>query len=272
LVSDNIRERSTMADHADVRGYYRIVGVSSSASPGELKRSYRRLAKELHPDRHPNDPAATSKFQALNEAHAVLSDPEKRAAYDAACMASQAAVPNQMPTPIVCSCCGAVSAQPRYVVYWYVISVLVATFRKPIQGVFCPSCAKKKAIQASAVTWLLGWWGFPWGPLWSLKVLYQNLTNAVQPAEVNAQILGRQGSYFFAQGKPDLAAAVLTQALRFKSSESLRETLTELRKAIPGCESFGTTGSLEPASLMGLLGAADPGNRGDRADCVAQRN
>jgi molecular chaperone DnaJ len=76
-----------MTEHSDLRNYYRILGISPGASTEEVKRAYRRLAKELHPDRHSNDPAATAKFQALNEAHAVLSDPEARARYDAACIA-----------------------------------------------------------------------------------------------------------------------------------------------------------------------------------------
>lgn len=78
-----------MTAHSDMRNYYRILGVSVDASAEEVKRAYRRLAKELHPDRHPNAPDATAKFQALNEAHAVLSDPEARARYDAACIATE---------------------------------------------------------------------------------------------------------------------------------------------------------------------------------------
>jgi curved DNA-binding protein CbpA len=76
-----------MAEHSDFRNYYRILGLTPTSSSEDIRREYRRLAKEQHPDRHPNDPAATAKFQVLNEAHATLSNPESRAGYDAACIA-----------------------------------------------------------------------------------------------------------------------------------------------------------------------------------------
>jgi hypothetical protein len=223
-----------MAEHSDFKNYYRLLGVSQGAPAEEVKLAYRKLAKELHPDRHPEDPAATSKFQALNAARAVLADPEARARYDAACIAPEIpSAPRQAIDPIKCSSCNAVSAQPRYVIFWYVISLVFVTSRRTIQGVFCPSCAPKKAIQASAITWLLGWWGFPWGPIWTIGALSKNLSYGTQPADVNAQILGHQTVYFWDKGKLDLAAAAIEQALHFKIAASLRERLSELKKALP---------------------------------------
>ncbi len=62
---------------------YRTLGLTPSATAEEIKRAYRRLAKELHPDRHPDDPAAHERFKEVSAAYAVLGDPGKRAAYDA---------------------------------------------------------------------------------------------------------------------------------------------------------------------------------------------
>lgn len=62
--------------------YYKILGVSKDIPQDEVKAAYRKRAKQFHPDLHPNDPKAKAKFQALNEAYAVISDPEKRAKYD----------------------------------------------------------------------------------------------------------------------------------------------------------------------------------------------
>lgn len=64
------------------KDYYHILGVSKNASPGEIKRAYRKLALRYHPDRNKGDRAAEEKFKEISEAYAVLSDPEKRKPYD----------------------------------------------------------------------------------------------------------------------------------------------------------------------------------------------
>ena len=61
---------------------YDIIGVSPDATEAEIKRQYRRRAMELHPDRNPDDPLATEKFQQLSEAYEILKDPAKRETYD----------------------------------------------------------------------------------------------------------------------------------------------------------------------------------------------
>lgn len=62
--------------------YYKILGLTKSASEDDIKKAYRKLARKYHPDLNPNDSSAQQKFQQLNEAHEVLSDPEKRKKYD----------------------------------------------------------------------------------------------------------------------------------------------------------------------------------------------
>lgn len=64
------------------RDYYEVLGCDRNASADELKKAYRKLAMQYHPDRNPDDPSAADKFKELNEAYDCLKDEQKRAAYD----------------------------------------------------------------------------------------------------------------------------------------------------------------------------------------------
>jgi curved DNA-binding protein len=66
----------------DYQDYYETLGLPRTASQAEIKKAFRRLAREHHPDAKPGDSAAERRFKQVNEAHAVLSDPEKRKKYD----------------------------------------------------------------------------------------------------------------------------------------------------------------------------------------------
>ena len=67
---------------ADKRDYYEVLGVDKNADEAAIKRAYRTLAKKYHPDMNPGDKEAERKFKEVNEAYAVLSDPDKKAKYD----------------------------------------------------------------------------------------------------------------------------------------------------------------------------------------------
>lgn len=64
------------------RDYYEVLGLGKTAAEDEVKKAFRKLAKENHPDLHPGDTAAETRFKEINEAYEVLSDPEKKSKYD----------------------------------------------------------------------------------------------------------------------------------------------------------------------------------------------
>jgi curved DNA-binding protein len=66
----------------EYKDYYNVLGVSKDADDKEIKRAFRKLAQKYHPDKNPGDDSAEARFKDINEAYAVLSDPDKRSKYD----------------------------------------------------------------------------------------------------------------------------------------------------------------------------------------------
>lgn len=201
----------------DPKGYYAALRVSADADAAAIKAAYRRRAMELHPDRNASSDA-TKQFQLLNEAYAVLANPAARAEYDTMAVeasedSTTAAREVPEPMPIFCSCCGKVSAQPRYVIFYETVSLLLFTKRSPVQGIFCSACADKKALNASMLTWLFGWWGIPWGPFYSIHALWTNLLGGKRPALANARLAAHQAWFFATTGRHEMAHAVAIDAM-----------------------------------------------------------
>src|SRR6202041_1887146 len=76
------RSLPSMSRASTPRDPYEVLGVAREASEQEVKKSFRRLARELHPDVNAHDPQAEEKFKEAAEAYEILSDPERRATYD----------------------------------------------------------------------------------------------------------------------------------------------------------------------------------------------
>lgn len=247
----------------DPKGYYAILGLALDASAVDIKDAFRRRAMELHPDRN-KSPDATARFQLLNEAYAVLGDPAARAQYDTISIEAgeDAAAAEEPPEPIVCSACGKVTAQPRYAIFYVVKSYIFATSRSAIQGIFCSACAEKKAFKASALTWLLGWWGFPYGPIWSIHALFHNMIGGIRPPNINARLAAHQAWVFATQGRVEMARAVALDALALVKKVKPDQVTAKMRRA-RGYEVDDEGAKLQEqiGKLLQVLGEAPGGIR-----------
>lgn len=233
-----------MEHRNDPHGYYAILGLDRHATDEQIRTTYKRRAMDLHPDRN-RASDTTEQFQQLGAAYAVLSDPLTRAQYDS--LIAQPPPPPPPPPrppgpePIRCTQCHKVSAQPRVVVLNSVKSFGVMTLRKPLAGTFCSDCAHKLAIRASVTTWALGWWGIPWGPIYTVQALVSNMFGGDQPALENARMLAYQAFYFYASGRPGIAQSVAMDGLKFAH----KIPHSTGKKAMPAAERAQLTGHLE---------------------------
>ena len=171
-------------------------------------------------------PDATRQFQLVNEAYRALGDAEARAQYDAQSYTTQNSNPpsaGRSVEAITCSICHKISAQPRYVIYRHVVSLILVTWRGQHQGIFCSKCGASRAYKDSLRTWLLGWWGIPWGLIYSGQALFSNMFGGDQPALNNFRILSWQASYFASLNRRGLARAVARDALAFSKKIVPRE-------------------------------------------------
>ncbi|OAN52338.1 hypothetical protein A6A04_01195 [Paramagnetospirillum marisnigri] len=217
----------------DPKGYYAVLGLSPGADATAIKSAYRNRVKSVHPDRNASS-RAREEFQRLMEAYAVLRDVVRRAEYDTTgqeCLDDDDDV--SVPAgaiPIACSCCGSLTAQPRYVVYRTVRSYLVWAKTGRLEGIFCRACADRTAVKASIITWLWGWWSLP-GLLLAPFALLGNLFGGSKPRRENARILIRQGRAFLARGELELARSLGLQAARFAKLPDDRARVEDLLHA-----------------------------------------
>jgi curved DNA-binding protein CbpA len=219
----------------DPKRYYFTLGVEPSASAAEIKAAWRRRAKKLHPDRN-SRPDADAQFQALSESFRVLSDPRARATYDNVQSAARESLRREpetsvSPAPVVCSICGKVTAQPRYVVYRYVVGLLVSVRRAAYQGIYCARCAKLTSLRASLICGIAGWWGLPAGPIYSVAEIVRNAFGGFEPPGSRETLLWQNATAFASRGNGELAYAI-ARDLRSGSNERIALRAARLMDAL----------------------------------------
>lgn len=190
---------------ADIKGYYARLGLTNAATFVEIKQAFRRLAKETHPDSGGRADGG-ARFRAISEAYAVLSDPTARARYDSQGATHRPRTSAQTTIePVICSVCSRVTAQPRYLVFRNVISVILVTTRNPIQGIYCSTCAKAVALKATLLTAVAGWWGVPWGPIFTIVEGLRNGVGGANIKENEERLLWHNAVAFAYRGDASLA-------------------------------------------------------------------
>ncbi len=202
--------------HRDIKGYYKLLGISPDAPSSTIKAAYRKRALELHPDKNPGE-NTTAQFQALQQAYDVLSDRKQREQYDAESSIpvtesrSEEDAPKTL-DPIVCSVCKSVTAQPRFRVFYYVISYFLGATKNLYHGIYCSKCETRVALKSTLITLLMGWWSLP-GFFWTLHSLFHNLSGGLF-YEQNVRMQGYQAWHFARNGRLSLGRACAIEGLR----------------------------------------------------------
>jgi len=244
----------------DPKGYYKVLGVPPTASEEAIKRAFRTVAKEVHPDRNA-DAGAAAQFKRLVEAYSILSDARERAVYDGRyyegpderrgprtgpqdrrerSRPSPEADPDPAarpgrgkpghPEPVQCDACHRATAQPRHASFSTVYSAGV-TWRRTTAGVYCAACASKVALRCSAISAAFGWWGVL-GVFWTPISILRNARGGERREAEDAGLLWHNALAFLAQGKLTVAHALARQVAASRAANALdaADMLAELHR------------------------------------------
>ena len=236
------------------RTYYDILGVSRNASRQEIREAYVHLIKQYHPDVNPNREEATRQTQIINEAYAVLRDSVKRLEYDNLLLLEEGAQPSKErvasdgtrettePPEIphfCCEKCGRRDSTLRVTIFLWVFSVIVLTYKKGWGHILCSHCRIKYSLLFNLEVLLFGWWGFPFGIIYSIEALFRNLIGGIQPPENNASLLAILAYDFYTKGNYSEAYRTLSVSYKLKPTPEAKEFLDFLRPYAAGIPSRG---------------------------------
>jgi S1-C subfamily serine protease len=216
--------------------HYATLGVTPTASEREIKRAYRERCRECHPDLNPGS-EATARMQEVNAAYSVLSSPTRRAEYDrwqqaqAAGLAGTEAPVGAAPEPaeFCCEKCRASDASLRITMFTWVISLLIVSYKRGWAKILCGRCRVKYSLLFNLEVLLFGWWGIPYGPIWSAQALWYNAQGGKQTREHNAALLFAVGYRFFVKGNYLEAEKALAASLKEKHDPKVEALLKETR-------------------------------------------
>lgn len=144
---------------------------------------------------------------------------------------------------IECESCHKTTGRPRYYTSWFAISVAVMTFKTPTNGIRCVDCARTQAILHNVLTGVAGWWGFPWGPIYSIQCIVLN-AGAQKLYNQNADL--DWNSCLAAQARGDVEEAYSLARIVSKSISSHYLEARDLADALAAHHPDRTTKIIDP--------------------------
>jgi hypothetical protein len=128
-----------------------------------------------------------------------------------------------------CGKCGKTDSTLRVSAFMYALSAFVITLRRRgSSGIFCQSCRRKEAIKWSLLTGVLGWWGIPWGPIFSVQSIVRNLRGGAQDAELNAELLKAIGKTLAERGETVEATRALEESVKLRDDPEVAQLLGQV--------------------------------------------
>lgn len=213
-----------------MKDYYKVLGVSRTASSSQIRQAYRALCKKYHPDRNPS-PEATRIIQRVNEAYEVLSDTTRKAYYDSGLQstkgftASQAESGTSEVQEVFCQRCHLQDTSLRLSIFYDVSSFLLGSSRTPHVEILCAACRSKTSLAYNLATLIRGWW-HPVGFFWTLHAVWHNTIGGQQPQQYNAAMLAALGENFYRKGRTEDAYVVFKRSLALRPNADVAAKLT----------------------------------------------
>jgi len=219
-----------------MKDYYQTLGLDRSASGRQIKHAYRELCKQMHPDRS-KSPDANARMREINEAYRALSSPTRKPEYDQLLRlhdqqretgldaASEAGHAGH------CRCerCGLVDSSLRVTVFTWVLSLLFVSLRRGWAKILCARCRTRYALLFDLQNFFMGWWGFPFGPIWTLGALWHNSMGGHQPKENNALFLAGLGYELYRKGDVRGAIKALAASLALRKDDRVEAFYRQTR-------------------------------------------
>lgn len=228
-----------------MKSYYDVLGISEKASSQEIKTAYRELIKKYHPDKNSDDKEAVKKSQLINEAYSVLVDPINRVKYDNFLKMQYETEHTSYKTEYeshnydqrvddipnyYCDKCGRKDSTLRVTIFIWVVSLLFVTYKQGWGHILCSKCRIKYSLLFNIQVFFMGWWGIPFGPIYTIEALFKNSIGGIQPEENNACLLGILAYDLYLKGKYKESYLSIRESINIRPNQHGKEFLSFIKK------------------------------------------